>query len=150
MALTFFSVHTMVVVLLDIRLLTAFHSCLDIYLSLKVTEYLLKKKSHLTTVTEVLDDLGDIYPRFVVVFWSSKVGLEYKKGSLWRELSSLSETEGVKINKIITPSVFCYAKSTSLTREAKLKPHRSYYFHGVINHSNDICNPYNILLILQY
>ena len=32
------------------------------------------KKAHLTTVTEVLADHGDIYARSAVVFWSSKVG----------------------------------------------------------------------------
>ena len=34
-------------------------------------------KTYKTTVTEVLDDHGDIYARSVVVFWSSKVRFEY-------------------------------------------------------------------------
>ena len=32
------------------------------------------KKAHLTTVTDILDDHGDIYARSIVVFSSSKVG----------------------------------------------------------------------------
>ena len=39
--------------------------------------YLLKKNTSLTTMTDILADLGDIYLRSIVVFWSSKVGFKY-------------------------------------------------------------------------
>lgn len=34
-------------------------------------------KQHLPTMTDILDDHGDICARFAVVFSSSKVGVEY-------------------------------------------------------------------------